>query len=90
MLLQIVTFCCCSLSRPHFVVVKFKVQDSVKVELLVFFSIVPIAYYFYYFYYALLKRLLEDENIAPRFPFNHKPNKKKANVFPSTIFGFFL
>jgi hypothetical protein len=38
---------------------------------------------------TLLQKLLEDPiNLAPRFPFDHEPNKKRAHVFPFANFRF--
>ncbi len=45
-----------------------------------------------YDHFALLKMFLEDHVVieAPRSPLDCEPNKKRAIVSPSNIFGFFL
>jgi len=44
-----------------------------------------------YDHFALLKMFLEDHVVikAPRSPLDCEPNKKRAIVSPSNIFGFF-
>jgi len=40
---------------------------------------------------TLLQKLLKDPtNLAPRFPLDYEPSKKRAHVFPFAIFGFFF
>jgi len=44
-----------------------------------------------YDHFTLLQKLLEDPtNLAPRFPLDCEPSKKRAHVFPFAIFGFFF
>jgi hypothetical protein len=48
--------------------------------------------HFKYDHFALLKMFLEDHVVieALRSPLDYEPNKKRAIVSPSNIFGFFL
>lgn len=38
---------------------------------------------------SVKKKFKDAIKFAPRFPLDHEPNKKRAHVCPSTIFGFF-
>jgi hypothetical protein len=44
-----------------------------------------------YDHFTLLQKLLEDPtNLAPKFPLDCEPSKKRAHVFPFAIFCFFF